>query len=186
MAIELLSRERSVLVIIDVQEKLFPHISERQRILPRIDLLLSAAKVLAVPVILTEQYPKGLGTTIVEIRQALPAYDPLVKIDFSCVPATGFKERLTAYHRDQILLAGIETHVCVSQTALELASQGKKVFVIADATGSQRPLDAQIAVRRLERNGIAVTTAEAVVFEWLRRAGTDEFKAIQSKLKALA
>jgi nicotinamidase-related amidase len=83
------------------------------------------------------------------------------------------------------LLAGIETHICVAQTALDLVSQGGNVFVVADATSSRRPLDAQIALHRLDRAGVAITTAEAVVFEWLRRAGTDEFKALQPKLKAL-
>ena len=106
-------------------------------------------------------------------------------MDFSCVPAPGFCDRLSALHRDQIVLTGIETHVCVAQTALDLSAQGEHVFVVADATASRRPLDAQTALQRLERNGLTIVTAESVVFEWLRRAGTEEFKALQSKLKAL-
>jgi nicotinamidase-related amidase len=180
---ELLDRKRSVLVLIDVQERLFPHVYEHSHLLARIDLLLFAANLLEVPLLLTEQYPKGLGSTIEEIRKAVPEAQPLTKMDFSCVPAPGFKERLSSLHRDQIVVAGIETHICVAQTALDLASQGEKVFVVADATSSRRLFDAQIALQRLDRSGLTVTTAEAVVFEWLRRAGTDEFKALQPKLK---
>jgi nicotinamidase-related amidase len=185
MKSELLDRGSSALVLIDFQERLFPHVHEHQRVLARIDLLIFAANLLCVPILLTEQYPKGLGRTIEEIRQALPEAQPLEKMDFSCVSAPGFCERLAALHRDQIVLTGIETHICVAQTALDLSSQGSHVFVVADATASRRPLDAQTALRRLERNGLTIVTAESVVFEWLRRAGTDEFKAMQPKLKAL-
>ncbi len=185
MKLELLDRNRSALLLIDFQEKLFPHVHEHQRVMARIDLLLSAANLMHIPLLLTEQYPKGLGSTIEEIRKALPQAQPLEKMDFSCVPASGFRERLSSFNRDQIVVAGIETHICVAQTALDLARQGDNVFVVADATSSRRPLDAQIALQRMDRNGLTVTTAEAVVFEWLRRAGTEEFKAMQPKLKAL-
>jgi nicotinamidase-related amidase len=180
---ELLDRKRSALVIIDIQERLFPHMYEHSRLLAQVDLLLFAANVLEIPLILTEQYPKGLGSTIEQIRKVIPDAPPLTKMDFSCVPAPGFKERLSSLQRDQIVLAGIETHVCVAQTALDLAAQYENVFVVADATSSRRLLDAQIALQRLDRSGLTITTAEAVVFEWLRRAGTEEFKAMQPKLK---
>lgn len=185
MKSELLDRTRSVLVLIDFQERLFPHVHEHQRVLSRIDLLVSAAKLMQVPVLLTEQYPKGLGRTIGEIREALPETRPLEKMDFSCVSAPGFLEALSALRRDQVVLAGIETHICVAQTALDVSSRGEAVFVVADATASRRPLDAQTALERLQRSGLTVITAESVVFEWLRRAGTEEFKALQPKLKAL-
>ncbi len=185
MTTDLLDRNRSALVIIDVQEKLFPHVHEPDRMLARIDLLIFAAKLLEIPLLLTEQYPRGLGNTIEEIRKVLPEIQPLTKTDFSCVPAPGFAERLSSMHRDQIVLAGIEAHVCVAQTALDLASRVDKVIVVADAVSSRRPLDAQIALRRMEQSGLTLSTAEAVVFEWLRRAGTEEFKAIQPKLKQL-
>jgi nicotinamidase-related amidase len=182
---ELLDRQRSALVLIDFQERLFPHVFEHSRVLARIDLLLFASQLLEIPLLLTEQYPKGLGGTIEEIRHALPAAQPLTKMDFSCVRAPGFKESLSSFHRDQIVLAGIETHICVAQTALDLAAQGENVFIVADASSSRRPLDAHLALERLNRSGLTITTAEAVVFEWLRRAGTEEFRALQPKLKAL-
>ena len=182
---ELLDQKRSVLVIIDVQEKLFPSIHDHERLLTRIDLLISAAALMKIPLLVTEQYPKGLGSTIEELRRVIPLFKPLAKVDFSCVPAPGFKEQLSSLQRDQVVLAGIETHVCVTQTALDLASGGENVFVAADATGSRRPLDAQVALQRLDRIGITIISAESIVFEWLRRAGTEEFKAIQPKLKML-
>jgi nicotinamidase-related amidase len=182
---ELLDRNRSALVLIDFQERLFPNVHEHPRVMARIDLLLAAANLMHVPVLLTEQYPKGLGRTVEEIRKTLPQIQPLEKIDFSCAAAPGFKERLASLHRDQIVLTGIETHICVAQTALDLASQGENVFVVADATSSRRPLDAQTALRRLEQKGLTIITAESVVFEWLRCAGTEEFKALQPKLKDL-
>lgn len=185
MKSELLDRARSTLVLVDFQERLFPHVHEHERLLARIDLLIHAARLMRVPVLLTEQYPKGLGRTIGEIRQLLPDEQPLEKIEFSCVPAPGFMEALSAFGRDQIVLAGIEAHICVAQTALDLSSRGENVFVVADATASRRPLDAQTAMLRMERSGLTVLTAESVVFEWLRRAGTDEFKALQPKLKDL-
>lgn len=185
MKSELVEKKRSVLVLVDVQERLFPHIYDHERLLARIDLLLFAAKLLKIPVIVTEQYPKGLGPTIEVIRRAVPDVLPLTKMDFSCVPAPGFKERLASLQRDHIIVAGIETHICVTQTALELNAQGEKVFVVADATSSRRLFDAQTALQRLDRSGLTIMTAEAVVFEWLRRAGTEEFKALQPRLKAL-
>jgi nicotinamidase-related amidase len=186
MKAELLSRNRSALVVIDIQERLFTHIHDHDKVLTRIDLLLSAASLMKIPLLVTEQYPKGLGNTIEELRRILPDVQPLVKMDFSCVPAPGFSEWLTSVSRDQIVLTGIETHVCVAQTAFDLAAAGKNVFVVADAVSSRRLYDAQIALDRMRQGGLNILNAESVVFEWLRRAGTDEFKAMQPKLKALA
>jgi nicotinamidase-related amidase len=185
MTTELLDRNRSALVIIDVQEKLFPHVHDHERILARLDLLISGAKLMGIPLLLTEQYPKGLGKTIEPIRRMLPEIEPLTKMEFSCMPARGFIEHLVSLRRNQIILAGIEAHICVSQTALDLSRHGDRVVVVADAVSSRRPFDVQIALSRLEQSGLTLSTAESVVFEWLRCAGTEEFRAIQPKLKAL-
>jgi nicotinamidase-related amidase len=185
---DLLDRKHSILVVIDVQEKLYPSMHDRERMLSRIDLLLTAANIMKIPVILTEQYPKGLGNTLEDIKKLVPEVQPLAKMDFSCLLAPGFKEQLAALHRvhrDQIVLTGIETHICVSQTALDLAAQGERVMVVADATSSRRPIEAQIALQRMSQNGLTITTAESVVFEWLRCAGTNEFKILQPKIKPL-
>lgn len=180
---ELLDRGRSVLVVIDVQEKLFPAVFDHERVLRKIDLLIAAANTFEIPVVLTEQYPAGLGPTIGEIRDLLPGTRALEKTHFSCVSSPGFSEHIYGLGRNQIVLAGIETHVCVAQTALELDFQGESVFLAADATSSRRPMDFEIGLRRLGRSGITVTTAESVVYEWLRRAGTEEFRRLRTRLK---
>ena len=183
---ELLSRDDSLLVVVDVQEKLVPAVPAAPRVIARVRLLLEAARVLNVPVLATEQYPKGLGPTVKEIRDLLPpGVVPLEKTDFSCVPVPGFASRLMTLGREQIVVAGLEAHVCVGQTALELAAAGKRVFVPADAVASRREEDAAVALRRLERAGAVITTAEAVVFEWLRRAGTPEFKELSAVIRSI-
>lgn len=184
----LLSRDASVLVVVDVQERLAPVIHGREGLLARVELLVAAAGLLGVPVLVSEQYPQGLGRTVEAVRRALPAGTiPVEKTEFSCAPVPEFAARLAALGRTQVVLAGMETHVCVAQTALDLRSRdGGSVWVAADATGSRRPEDARIALERLRAAGVGITTAEAVVFEWLRRAGTPEFKAMQARLKALA
>jgi nicotinamidase-related amidase len=183
---ELLDKNKSLLLLVDVQERLFPSIHEREKMLARIELLIAAAKLMEIPIVATEQYPKGLGKTLPEIAGMIPDIQPLEKIDFSCFQAPGFQEQLAAHQRRQIVVTGIEAHICVTQTALDLLNNGKEVVVVADAVGSRRPLDAETALRRLDNCGAVVATAESVVFEWLRRAGSEPFKALQSKIKNLA
>ncbi len=182
---ELLSRDGSVLVAVDYQEKLMPHIYGKEAVLKKAELLLFAAQTLEIPVVATEQYPKGLGGTVPEVKAAIPSFAPVEKNCFSCAGEPEFSRRLAALGRKQIVLMGVEVHVCVAQTALELASQGNSVYVVVDASGSRHPTDAHVALRRLESAGVGLVTAEGVVFEWLRRAGTDEFKAISRMVKEL-
>lgn len=183
MRADLISRDASVLVIVDVQERLLPAIHEGAAALARMLLLLQTAALLKVPVIVTEQYPKGLGPTVAAVRAAVPAFTPVEKLEFSCAPVPRFAQMLRALNRPQVIVAGIETHVCVGQTALDLAAAGSRVFVPADATGSRRALDRDAALDRMRDGGVTVTTAEAVAFEWLRCAGTEEFKAVSGFLK---
>jgi nicotinamidase-related amidase len=185
MKAELISRDASALVIVDMQERLLPAIHEGDALLTRIRFLLDAARTLSVPVLVTEQYPKGLGPTVAGVRDALAAFDPVEKTEFSCAAVPVFRDRLAALRRNQVVIAGIETHVCVGQTALELAAAGLDVFVASDATGSRRPSDREAALARMRGCGVTVTTSEAVAFEWLRRAGTPEFKAVSTFLKAV-
>jgi nicotinamidase-related amidase len=182
---ELLDKDKSLLLLIDIQEKLYPSIHEREKMLARIDLLASAATLMHIPVMATEQYPKGLGKTLPEITGIISGVQPIEKIDFSCFPAPGFQDQLAAYQRKQIIVTGIEAHICVAQTALDLLNNGFEVVLVADGVGSRRPLDSEIALRRLVHSGAVVTTAESVVFEWLRRAGSEPFKALQSRIKNL-
>lgn len=183
----LLDRARSVFVIVDVQEKLLPAIPDRDRVLGRIGLLLEAARALSIPVIATEQYPQGLGPTVEHVRAALPSgAAPLAKSTFSCAASPGFRDRMPA-GRDQVVLAGIEAHVCVTQTALELAADpARSVFVITDAVASRRAGDAAAALDRLRAAGVTLLPTESAVFEWLRDAAHPAFKSLQPSLKAMA
>ena len=180
---ELLKREACVLVAIDFQEKLLPHIAGRDPLIGKAGLLLDSARELGIPVLVTEQYPKGLGPTVPGIKGAIPGFKPIEKNCFSCAGEPGFLAQFDALKRSQAVLIGVETHVCVAQTAVDLASRGISVFVAADACGSRHPRDAELALRRMEAAGVVVTGAEAVVFEWLGRAGSPEFKKVQTRVK---
>ena len=174
---ELLSRAESRLLIVDMQEKILPVINDHDSVLANCLKLIEAAKILDVPATATEQYPKGLGPTFAEIAQRVS--DRPEKIEFSCLNclewnATGSDPE----GRFKVVVAGIESHVCVLQTVLDLLSQGFRVFVAADAVGSRKPLDRDIALQRMASSGAVITTTESVLFEWCERAGTPEFKEI--------
>jgi nicotinamidase-related amidase len=165
----------SALLIIDVQEKLLPAIPDAPRLLLNLTFLLDAARIIGVPTLATEQYPKGLGPTHAAIAERLPADRP-AKVAFSCGGVPEIVAGLSG--RTAVLLAGIEAHVCVLQTALDLIGHGRRVFVAADAVASRDPFDREIALRRLERAGAVVTTAETAAFEWLGTAAAPGFKAV--------
>ena len=183
MNAELLDRSRSAVVLIDVQERLFPYIHEHQRVLAKTDLLLTAAKLLGVPILLTEQNPRGLGPTIGEIRQVIPEVQPLAKMDFSCFPAPGFREGLASLQRDQVLLAGIESHVCVYQTAADLLELGYEVQVVTDAISSRTIENINIGLEKMRGMGASMTSTETALFELLKIAEGEKFKAIQNIIK---
>jgi nicotinamidase-related amidase len=180
----LLRSADSVLALIDIQEKFRPTIAGIEALIRRIEILARAAMRLGVPVLATEQYPKALGNTVAEIKRWLPdsqAYLP--KMCFSSAACVPFRDALAATGRRQVVLAGIETHVCVLQTALELAAAGHSVYVVEDAVSSRQSADRQAALERMSRHGIERITAEMAVFEWLREAGTPEFKELQALIK---
>ncbi|MDG1894030.1 MAG: isochorismatase family protein [Fuerstiella sp.] len=180
---ELINRRQSQLLVVDVQQRLMPVIHAADRIESRIVLLLDAAAVLDVPVIVSEQYPKGLGPTVDSVAQHQISRRRFEKIRFSaaeefqalCVSA----DPATAVDRcDQVIIVGIEAHICVLQTAMDLLAQGYRVFVVEDAVSSRRESDHRTAMNRMRDAGAVVCTAESVVFEWCEEAGTDEFRAI--------
>ncbi len=167
-----LSRERAALVLIDVQQG-FSAYETFDEVASACGKLLSAARILQLPRIVSEQYPKGLGPTVDAV--GLEQETPLEKTVFSAVRADGF----SLQGRDQAIVCGIEAHVCVSQTALDLLDRGVQVHIPADAVGSRHRVDYERGLERLERAGAIVSTVEAALFELLERAGTPEFKAIQ-------
>ena len=181
---ELMSRDDSALVVVDVQEKLIGLIHDQERVVWNIGRLIDAARLLGLPVVATEQYPKGLGPTTPALAERLQATDDSAacetaeKIAFSCGECGSLFAKLREQGRFKLLLAGIEAHVCVQQTAFDLTAAGFRVYLAADAVGSRHGFDRQIALRRMESCGASLTTTEAAMFEWCERAGTPEFKEI--------
>lgn len=177
----LLARHDSALLVVDIQEKLVPMIAGKDRMLERCRLVLKAAAILKVPMLVTEQYPKGLGKTVGELSGLVPA--PIEKLSFSSCGAAAVAQQLAAWGTRKALLIGMETHVCLQQTAFDLLAQGFRVYVAADAAGSRRDEDKQWALARMAAAGITVTTAEAAVFEWMETSAAPEFKEISRLIK---
>jgi nicotinamidase-related amidase len=170
----------STLLVIDLQEKLLIKMPDAAGLVRDIGFLIDAAGLLEVPVIATEQYPKGLGATAVELARRLRPERP-AKVAFSCCGAPGVLTDLRASGRKNVVLCGMETHVCIMQSALDLLDEGFAVFITVDAVQSRFRGDHDAALRRLERAGAILTTAEATAFEWLGSADHPRFKAV-SKL----
>jgi nicotinamidase-related amidase len=172
----LLDPKRSCLVVVDVQERLAPKIAGGAEIVFNIKRLIEAAERLGVPVLATEQYPEGLGRTVPELACRVSPENLVEKNFFAAGREENFRRRLAETGRDRPILCGMETHVCVLQSALGLAGQGFGVAVAVDAVGSRRALDRDSALRRLDRNGIELVTVEMVLFEWLERAPSPAFR----------
>jgi nicotinamidase-related amidase len=175
---DLLSATNSRLLIVDVQDKLLPPIANGPRLVHNCRRLIDGAKIVSVPVSGTEQYPQGLGPTTAELATRM---GPRVeKVIFSCAAVLGWGQAADVTdEREQVVVAGMETHVCVMQTVLDLIAGGFRVYVPVDAVGSRGELDAKVALERMAASGATLTTVESVLFEWCEKAGTPEFKQIQ-------
>lgn len=174
----LMDAERACLLVIDIQQRLAPAIDGHAEIIEQARWLVQVAGELQVPVITSRQYPKGLGPLVAEIDALVPAEAQVDKLEFSCAAAAECRQAINRTGRTQIVIAGIEAHVCVLQSALELRQAGHEVFVVAEAVGSRRPQDRQLALERLRAHGVDVVNREMVAFEWLQRAGTERFRAV--------
>lgn len=180
----LINRNESALILVDVQQKLLSHIHDSEKLETRCAWLLNIANELDVPMLISEQYPEGLGSTTEKLQTSAANSDILQKTQFSFANEPTFiaftKKRLIK----QVILIGIEAHVCVLQSALSILDQGYQVFVVADAVGSRNSMDKDIALKRMINLGVQIVSAEMVVFEWLRCSGTKNFKNIsQNYLK---
>ena len=187
--------EKAAAVLVDVQEKLFPHMHERETLNRNLPILLKGLELLGVPMLVTQQYTRGLGPTTAALREVLgwstvPAADAdpgadryIEKIAFSCWDEPAFRRAFEALGRDCVLLAGIESHVCMLQTAVDLQEAGFTPVVIEDCTSSRRENDKRVAMQRLHAEGIRVSTYESILFELAREAGTDTFRAISRLVK---
>lgn len=181
---ELMSRDDSVLLVVDVQEKLIRVISDQQRVVWNIRRLIDGAKTLGVPILATEQYPRGLGPTVAVLAERLGAIPE--KLLFSCRGCGALFETLAQGGRPKILVVGVEAHVCVQQTVLDLLSAGFRVYVAADAVGSRYDVDYRFALQRMDSAGATLTTTEAALFEWCEVAGSPEFKQISALARETA
>ena len=171
-----LQRDRTTLIVVDVQEGFRMAVPDFERIAKATATLIEGAEALGVPIVISEQYPKGLGETAPEVSEHLPeGTEPLEKVVFSAAEAEGFD----LGGREQALVCGIESHVCVSQTVIDLLEGGTEVQVPLDAVGSRTEENKRVGLHKMERAGAVLTSVEAALFELLGRAGTDEFKTVQ-------
>lgn len=179
----MLRPERTALVLIDIQGKLATLMHEREALYRNLQILIRGSQILQLPIFWLEQYPQGLGPTIPEVAELLLNQQPLAKLCFSACGLDAFMERLRASGRKQLLLAGIETHICVYQTACDLLALGYQVEVVADAVSSRTPENRRLGLERMARAGAGITSVETCLFELLRRAGTPQFKEIARLVK---
>ena len=182
-----LQKQSSFLLVVDMQEKLLPTISRKESVIENIKKLVALAKTVDLPVVITEQYPKGLGSTDASLAQAMGnQYAPIEKMTFSCMGAEAFRNRvyqLRLQGRDQILVSGIEAHVCVYQTVIHLLSEGWDVHIAADGVGSREEQNWQWALNLMGQSGALIKPTETVIFEMLKLAGTPQFKAMMPHFK---
>lgn len=171
-------RTRAGLVVVDIQERLLPAISEKERVVENTVRLIKAAKILSAPLFVTEQYRKGLGPTVREVADAIAGFAPMEKVAFSSCGAPGFVGSLRAKRVADVIICGIETHVCVCQTCLDLLDAGFRLFIVADAASSRTPENHRLGIQRMRDAGALIVSTEMVLFELLERAGTEEFKQV--------
>jgi nicotinamidase-related amidase len=182
-----MKQKMSQLLVVDLQDKVLDPLKDKRDIIETTSRLIKAAKALDIPITVSEHYPKGLGHTVKPIRSIIGADVPVLdKLYFSCVKDEALRHQFEE-HRDvgrgQVVMAGIEAHVCIAQTALDLLVDGYEVFVVGDATGARTAQMRDMAFARLRQAGVVIAHSEMVLFEWLEKAGTDDFKALLPLLK---
>ncbi len=174
-------------VVVDVQERLFPHIEGHETLANRLEVLIRGLRVLEVPITVTEQYRKGLGPTVEVVERALSdggaEASALEKMSFSCCDDETIAERIGTANPRTVILAGIETHICLLQTSMDLLDRGTIPVIPADATGSRRAVEREIALKRIRQFGGVITTVESLLFELCRYAGTERFRAVSALVK---
>jgi nicotinamidase-related amidase len=170
-------------LVIDIQERIFPAIWEHEKLTRNVPVLIEGLKALGIPLIVTEQYVKGLGSTIPALSDSIQGIDRIEKASFSCCDEPRFMMGLASSGKDYVVICGIESHVCVLQTAIDLKQNGYHPVVVEDCISSRRENDKMIAIERMRREGVILTTYEAILFELLRYSGGETFKAISRLVK---
>jgi nicotinamidase-related amidase len=178
-----ITKENTTALFIDFQERLFPVMNEKETLLRNTRILLEGLKVLGIPVVFTQQYTKGLGETINELSSLVPDFNPIEKTDFSCFGAEDYRYFLQDQQSSQIILGGIEAHVCVMQTAVDLKEAGYSPIVITDCITSRSEISKISAIDRFRHENILMATTESILFELTRSAGSESFRAISKLVK---
>lgn len=178
-----LSRDRAGLVVVDIQERLLPAMADKERLLRNSATLLRTAAILHLPVFVSEQYRKGLGPTVPELAAAVSNFSPFQKVRFSACGAEGFVAALQSAGVSDVVLCGIEAHVCVTQTCLDLLDAAFGVFVVADATSSRTHENHRFGIERMRDAGAAIVSTEMAIFELLQGAGTEDFRQVLPVIK---
>ena len=177
----MLKSENTCLLVIDLQEKLMPAISGKDEMLKRCAALIKGMKLLDIPILVTQQYTKGLGPTVPQIAEALGDFEHVEKVTFSCLAENEFREKLLELDKDYVVVIGAEAHICVQQTIIDLLDkEHHNVYLVADCVGSRRDIDKDFAIRRIESYGAVVTTLESVLFELLHTAEHPRRKDVQA------
>ena len=176
-------KEQAAGLVIDIQERLFPFIDKHDEMAANAVILIKGLQSMQVPILVTQQYTKGLGTSISPIRELFEGWEYIEKMAFSCCDDEGFMGHLKALGKKFIIITGIESHVCVLQTTLDLLEQGFVPVVVEDCVSSRRKNDKKHAIHRMRQEGAIISTYESVLFELLRYSGTEEFKAISKLVK---
>lgn len=174
----LIHPDKSCLLIVDIQEKLVPAVSQSEELISNTRWLTEIALKAEVPVLTSEQYPQGLGHTIPELAEIIPETGLMEKTFFSCMSEPTCNEKINSLRPNQVIVTGMEAHVCVLQTAIQLKQQAREVYVVADCVSSRNPEDKALALERMRQCGIYVVSKEMVAFEWLQKSGTDLFRDV--------
>ena len=178
-----ITSEHSIGLVIDFQEKLVSHMYESQQIIMNTGILLQGLQILEIPLIATQQYTKGLGSTVINLSQYLSGIPVIEKLSFSCCGEPDFMNELRSHRKKFVIVAGIETHVCVLQTATDLIESGYKPVIIEDCVSSRKQGDKETALSRIRDEGAIISSCESILFELCQIAGTDKFKAISKLVK---
>jgi nicotinamidase-related amidase len=178
-----INKDNSAAIIVDIQEKLFPHIYNYTEIEKNVGILIKGLELLKVPVLVTEQYPKGLGNTIPAVINTLSYFEPIEKISFSCCDESRFLNALNVLNKKYVIIAGIEAHVCVLQTVMDLIGNGFHTVLVEDCVSSRKANDKKIAIERMNHEGAIITTYESLLLELCRVAGTEIFRKISGLIK---
>jgi len=178
-----IEREETLCLVVDYQERLVPVMDDREALIRNANILVKGMNLLEVPMIVSQQYTKGIGMTVEEVRNEIIPFGYFDKLSFSCCKDEAILEEIKKYNKKNIIVCGIEAHICVLQTVVDLLEEGYHVIVVEDCIGSRKKRDKKVALKRMEKEGAIFTTYESILFELTKVAGNDTFKAISKLIK---